>query len=219
MSSSDWSGWASTIAGVVSAVAAVAALRVSRSDSRPSRDVSKFMLLGVAVVALMFAIAAFVVTVYPSPEGSDSAAVPLPGSPSPSASSSSPAPCAPSLTMTSPVADRAVQGATGVVISGTAQCLGDFTGWLFELDSEDHYYYAIGDDGLSITSDGPWSVADFPIGGPGDHQKQYTITLLLASPQCAAALEALPVIDGDRKHRRHPTGCTEVAAIPIRVSY
>lgn len=115
-------------------------------------------------------------------------------------------------------------GANGVVISGNACGLGGDSGWLFDFDPGDGYYYD--DIGGSTPTPvvqagqiGIWRFPDSPIGDPGDQSKRYTITLVLASPACDKSLRSAPQIDGDYKVRAFPAGCSVVQKVDVYVTY
>jgi hypothetical protein len=110
-----------------------------------------------------------------------------------------------------------------ILISGTACDLGTSSGWLFDYDPEDGYYYSDYSGGkpspvVRPSQAGVWYFNDSPIGAPGDNHKMYTITLVLASPACDKALQAMPEIGGDYKIRGLPLGCYPAAAIDVYVS-
>jgi hypothetical protein len=130
-------------------------------------------------------------------------------------------PCPDRLTITSPVAGQDVTGRDGVRVLGTACGLAGADGWLFDHDGEDPYYYEVfpDDPGPAVTRDGAWTTIDEPIGGPGDNDKTYDLTLVLASPACDHALRALRPTDGDYKTLAFPTGCRVVRQVPVSVTY
>lgn len=111
-----------------------------------------------------------------------------------------------------------------MVIKGTACGLGRDSGWLFDFDSEDGYYYD--DFGgstptpvVQASQTGSWEFPDSPIGDPSDQDKRYTITLVLASPACDKYLRSAPQIDGDYKLRAFPAGCSIVQKVDVYVTY
>jgi hypothetical protein len=76
--------------------------------------------------------------------------------------------------------------------SNRACRLGNDSGWLFDHDSQDGYYYDDynGNTPIAVVSssmNGSWYFDDSPIGDPGDNHKLYSITLVLASPACNKA--------------------------------
>jgi hypothetical protein len=144
-----------------------------------------------------------------------------------SASTAAPtrASCPVSLIITAPTEDTIVSnGASGVVIKGTACGLGSDSGWLFDFDPDDGYYY---DDYAGSTPtptvqsslSGSWQFPDSPIGNPGDKDKRYTITLVLASQACDKLLRSERQIDGDYKLRNFPAGCRLVKKVDVYVTY
>jgi hypothetical protein len=133
--------------------------------------------------------------------------------------------CLHELRITQPSEDAIIpRGRNGVIIKGTACGLGSYSGWLFELDSDDHYYwdiYSASTPASAIQSgqDGNWQFPDSPIGGSGDQNKLYTITLVLAPPSCDKALRSAKPIDGDYKLRSFPSGCKIADRVDIYVTY
>jgi hypothetical protein len=133
--------------------------------------------------------------------------------------------CLVNLRITAPAEDTIVSnGASGLVIKGTACGLGSDSGWLFDFDPDDGYYY---DDYAGSTPtpavqsslSGSWQFPDSPIGNPGDKDKHYTITLVLASQACDKLLRSEQQIDGDYKLRTFPAGCKVVEKIDVYVTY
>lgn len=154
----------------------------------------------------------------PRPVVSTAAPAEATNSPSPPTVSPSPSPaCDRPLYISRPAAGTAVDGGDGVSLDGTACNLDRRVGWLFELDTEDHYYYLAGEAPI-VTSDGAWSYVDAPIGDPGDNRKRYTLTLILADPVCNAALAGAPLIDGDRKLKTFPPTCLVSQTVDVYVS-
>jgi hypothetical protein len=75
--------------------------------------------------------------------------------------------------------------------SATACRLGNESGWLFDLDPEDGYYYddlggAAPEPVVQQSQSGIWKFPDSPVGNPGDQNKHYVVTLVLASRSRAA---------------------------------
>lgn len=150
----------------------------------------------------------------PTPSGTSKPHVP-PSTPS----------CIRKLRILSP-SDGAIiaNGVHGVLIKGTACNLGNDSGWLFDHDSQDGYYYDDynGNTPIAVVSssiNGSWYFDDSPIGDPGDNHKLYTITLVLASPACNKALLAEPTIEGDYKLSAFPGDCRVSASLNVYVSY
>jgi hypothetical protein len=109
-------------------------------------------------------------------------------------------------------------------ITGTACDLADDTGWLFDYDSADHYYYDDYPDttpsaAVPTSQSGIWTYPDAAIGDSGDQRKLYVITLVLATPSCARTLRTTAAIDGDYKWMTLPTGCKVVGSRDIYVTY
>jgi hypothetical protein len=108
-------------------------------------------------------------------------------------------------------------------IVGTACDLGSDSGWLFDFDPEDGYYY---DDYTGSTPapavqpprSGLWQFPDAPIGSSGDQNNLYTITLVLASPSCDKSLRSEPLIEGNYKIKYFPPGCTVVQKVDVYVT-
>jgi hypothetical protein len=148
----------------------------------------------------------------------------------PPATAPAPAPapsatCSAMLRITAPAEDAIIaNGGNGVVVSGTACDLGSDSGWLFDFDPQDGYYY---DDYSGSTpapvvqpsQTGAWQFPDSPIGDPGDQNKLYVITLVLAPPSCARSLSSEPQIDGDYKLRTLPAECSIADQVDVYVTY
>jgi hypothetical protein len=141
--------------------------------------------------------------------------------PSPTAST-----CPSKLTLTGPPEDVSFTSGNNKALSitGTSCELGGDTGWLFDYDSDDHYYY---DDypgdlpsvAVPTSHSGVWTYSDDGIGDSGDRNKLYTVTLVLASPSCAKHLLMSPPIDGDYKWKAFPAGCQIVGRRDVYVTY
>lgn len=130
-------------------------------------------------------------------------------------------PCKENLVITSPRPGQHVTGHLGAHVTGTACDLASRSGWLFDHDSEDPYYYEVFPDspGPVVRQDGKWSTIDQPVGGPGDVDKKYFLTLVLASTSCDNALRQLQPTDQDYQLLGFPPGCRIVADVPITVTY
>jgi hypothetical protein len=145
--------------------------------------------------------------------------------PSLPATSPRPAPSSPhcpsKLAITSPTNGQQVSGAAGVQVSGIACGLVNEYGWVFDHDTEDHYYYEVYPNNPSpaVLQNGNWTVLDQPIGSPGDLNKTYFVTLVLASGACNTALLNMPQISGDYKVLTFPAGCQIVQEINVSVTY
>jgi hypothetical protein len=129
------------------------------------------------------------------------------------------------LRITAPAEDVYIpNGAKGILVQGTACDLGSDSGWLFDFDPEAGYYYddyngLIPSPVVLPSKTGSWKYLDIPIGDPGDQNKRYIITLVLASPSCARELETEPPIDGAYEVRAMPTGCIVVDDVAVHVTY
>lgn len=131
--------------------------------------------------------------------------------------------CTSLLRVVAPVDGQSVVGSRGVLIKGSACGLSDETVWLFEYDTEDHYYWPIYDGntlGPAITRNGAWAILDQPIGDPGDSNKAYVLRAVLANRVCQQALATAPPIDGDQKYAAFPGSCSVLPqAVTIYVTY
>jgi hypothetical protein len=132
--------------------------------------------------------------------------------------------CSAKLRITAPAEGAIISnGANGILVQGTACDLGSASRWLFDFDPQDGYYY---DDynGKTPTAvvpsslRGTWAFDDSPIGDPGDQNKRYVITLVLARPSCDRSLLAEPPIDGDYSVRTLPAGCSIVDQVDVYVA-
>jgi hypothetical protein len=135
--------------------------------------------------------------------------------------SSSGSECPKKLSLKSPASGAQVSGKKGVIIKGVACSLDKDTGWIFELDTTDHYYYEAYDDdpGPLILNDGGWVYPDSPIGDKGDRKKRITITLVLASPSCQSALLDQKPSNGAYKFREFPKACRVVDSVDVFVTW
>jgi hypothetical protein len=141
------------------------------------------------------------------------------------ASASAPPTCVAKLRITSPAEDSVIaKGADGVSISGTACGLSSDSGWLFDFDTEDGYYYDFGGTVpgpvVQRSQSGIWKFSDSPIGNQGDQNKHYVITLVLAPPECDNYLRTAPQIEGDYKLRSFPprAGCIIAGKVDVYVT-
>jgi hypothetical protein len=134
--------------------------------------------------------------------------------------------CTSMLSLTGPSEDSSFTSGKNkaLPITGIACDLGNDTGWLFDYDSDDHYYY---DDyngnspvaAVPASHSGGWEYPDGGIGDSGDQRKPYTITLVLATPSCAKQLLTTSPIDGDYKWKAFPRGCTVAGKRDVYVTY
>lgn len=106
-----------------------------------------------------------------------------------------------------------VSGSKGVEVEGNACDMTGKTGWLFDYDFDDHYYYMDypGDStklGPIVAGDGSWAYDDQPIGSPGDYNQTYGLAIVQASQECASELQkARPDSTGDIRFSAFPLGC------------
>lgn len=134
-------------------------------------------------------------------------------------------PCAESLTITSPRDGQLVTSSPtrGVEVTGTACNLNGSTGWLFDHDLNDGYYYFdySTDFPTPVTSNnGGWAYYDSDIGNKGDNNVTYQITVVLASPMCANKLERVKAdSSGDFKLKNFPSGCQIEDTVAVVVTY
>jgi hypothetical protein len=132
--------------------------------------------------------------------------------------------CSRSLTFTYPPNGLVISdGGSGVKIRGTVCNLGNDYAWLFEWDSQDRYYYAdyngSGPSPLALPPHGVWSFTDKPIGDQGDDQKEYLLTLVLASPSCNQELLQTQSIINNGRILQFPNGCQIVDQREVFVTY
>lgn len=169
-----------------------------------------------AVVTLAGAIVGIVYATRPSSAPAPPTVIAVAGSPTTTA-----VPCNKKLTITTPRPGQLETGHLGARVTGMACGLSFQYGWLFDHDGEDPYYYEVFPDspGPVVHGNGKWSTIDQPIGGPGDVDKTYYLTLVLASASCDNALRQLRPTDGDYKLLGFPPGCRIVANLPVTVTY
>jgi hypothetical protein len=109
-------------------------------------------------------------------------------------------------------------------ITGTACGLAGDTGWLFDYDPADQYYYDDYPDttpsaAVPTSQTGAWTYSDGAPGDSGDQHKRYVITLVLANPTCAHTLGTTAAIDGDYKWKQFPIGCKVVGSRDVYITY
>jgi hypothetical protein len=134
-------------------------------------------------------------------------------------------PCTDNLAITSPSDGQTVTSSPtqGVKVTGTACNLNTRTGWLFDQDLDDGYYYV--DYSTSFptpvaVNNGSWAFYDAGIGNKGDKNVTYQITVVLASPLCTIELErAKPDSSGDFKFKNSPPGCQIEDTVAVVVTY
>jgi hypothetical protein len=132
--------------------------------------------------------------------------------------------CANNLTITSPRAGQYVaNGLQGVEVTGTACGMSRKTGWLFDYDPNDGYYYldySTSSPTPVAVNNGGWAYYDTDIGNPGDKNQTYGITAVLASPSCTNELEnAKPDSAGDFRFNTFPPGCQVEVTVDVVVTY
>jgi hypothetical protein len=109
-------------------------------------------------------------------------------------------------------------------ITGTACRLAGDTGWLFDYDPADQYYYDDYPDtmpsaAVPTSQTGAWTYSDGAPGDSGDQHKRYVIILVLADPNCARTLRTTAAIDGDYKWKQFPAGCKVVGSRDVYITY
>ena len=101
--------------------------------------------------------------------------------------------------------------------------MGGKTGWLFDYDPDDGYYYldySTSSPSPVAVSNGSWAYYDTPIGNEGDQNQTYQITAVLASDACTNVLEnATPDSAGDVRFMTFPSGCQVEDSVGVLVSY
>lgn len=169
-----------------------------------------------AVITLAGAIVGIIYATRTSPAAAPPGVIAVAGAPT-----STTVPCNKKLTITTPKPGQHETGRPGARVTGVACGLNFQYGWLFDSDGQDPYYYEVFADspGPVVQGNGKWSTIDQPIGGPGDVDKTYYLTLVLASASCDNALRQLQPTDGDYKLLGFPSGCQIVAKVPVTVTY
>lgn len=128
------------------------------------------------------------------------------------------------LRLTVPVEDAIIaNGSKEITFHGTACGLGSDSGWLFDYDPEKGFYFfdyngSTPAPAVQPGQSGAWQFPESSIGDPGDQNKRYIVTLVLASPSCARSLLAVPQTDGDYKVRTIPATCTVVEKVDVYVT-
>ncbi len=134
-------------------------------------------------------------------------------------------PCVENLTITSPSDGQSVtSGPTrGVKVTGTACNLNGDTGWLFDHDLNDGYYYldySTNSPTPVADNNGSWAYYDADIGNKGDKNAAYQIATVLASPTCTKELESAKTDpSGDIKFKSFPSGCQIESTVGVVVTY
>jgi hypothetical protein len=132
--------------------------------------------------------------------------------------------CHTKLHLTVPVEDAIISdGSKEITFHGTACGLGSDSGWLFDYDPEQGFYYFDYNGSTPMPAvqpgqNGTWQFPESSIGDKGDQNKRYAITLVLASPLCTKSLLAVPQTDGDYKVQAIPTICTVVQKVDVYVT-
>jgi hypothetical protein len=133
--------------------------------------------------------------------------------------------CRTNLSITSPRAGASVNGSQGVRVAGVACNMSGQTGWLFDYDLQDHYYYMdfpvnSTDPGPIVVGNGNWAYYDQPIGSRGDNKQTYAIAIVDASKACAGTLQsARPDPAGDIRFKSFPFGCQIENVTNVVVTY
>jgi hypothetical protein len=137
-----------------------------------------------------------------------------------------PNPCRANLTITSPNPGQHVDGAHGVEVTGRACNMSGLTGWLFDYGVDDEHYYmdystnSTNNAEPIIVNNGRWAYHDGPMGTPGDRNRTYGITVVLASTTCTKELElAKPDTSRNIKFKRLPSGCKVEDSVNVDVTY
>lgn len=134
-------------------------------------------------------------------------------------------PCAENLTITSPSDGQSVTSSLtqGVKVTGTACNLNGSTGWLFDHDLNDGYFYldySTSSPSPVTDNNGSWAYYDADIGNKGDKNVTYQITVVLASPMCTKELErAKTDSSGNIKFNNFPSGCQIEDTVGVIVTY
>ena len=127
--------------------------------------------------------------------------------------------CKISLHITAPKAGTHVNGSSGVVVQGTACGMNNKSGWLFDYDPQNQYYY-MDTRTPTVSGNGSWAYEDKPIGSVGDQDQAYGLVIIEADQACAKVLEAArPDSQGDVKFRTFPAGCTLDDTNDVLVTY
>lgn len=133
--------------------------------------------------------------------------------------------CRSNLTIRSPRGGSSINGSRGVKVKGVACDMSGQTGWLFDYDLEDHYYYMdfpVDSTAPSpvVVGNGTWAYMDQPIGNPGDKNQTYGIAIVDASKSCSYKLQSAQSDSaGDVKFKSFPAGCQIDDVTNIFVTY
>ena len=133
--------------------------------------------------------------------------------------------CIENLTIKSPSDGQPVTSSPtqGVDVTGTACNLNGSTGWLFDHDLGDGYYfldYSTNSPTPVADNNGGWAYYDMNVGNKGDKNVAYQITAVLASPLCTEELEGAKADSaGYIKFRNFPSGCQVEDTVGVVVTY
>ncbi|MCM2417736.1 hypothetical protein [Streptomyces sp. RKAG293] len=125
------------------------------------------------------------------------------------------------MRIVSPVSGSQVDGARGVRIEGDACGLSNESAWLFDYDyGSKSYYEDYGDSpGPIVSRNGKWTFINSPIGNKGDDRVKYTLTLVLASPDCNGKLRAIKPDGTEYSISEMPPGCVIAQGVDVYVTY
>lgn len=133
-------------------------------------------------------------------------------------------PCSVNITITSPSDGQVVaNGNKGVNVIGKACSMTGRTGWLFDYDPNDGYYYLdyqTSSPTPVAVNNGGWAFSDQPIGNSGDQHVTYGITAVLANATCTHQLQTLkPDSNGDFRLKTFPSGCQVDDTVQVFVTW
>ena len=123
--------------------------------------------------------------------------------------------------ISAPQAGQHVAGLKGVEVKGLACGLRSGESiWMVEFDAYDGNYYLVYNPDVGVhpvlSGNGSFAMEDQPIGDPGDDNKTYTISVILASKQCSTAIMAKRIDkDGNYTFKPLPAGCVVADQVDI----